>query len=68
MEKASLEPDFYIVRPGDTLWTISADILDSGEAYRRLFDANRDQLRNPDDLQPGMQLKLPMLTVNAAFA
>jgi Flp pilus assembly protein TadD len=68
VEKASLEPDVYIVRPGDTLWTISADLLDSGEAYRRLFDANRDQLRDPDDLQPGMQLKVPMLTVNAAYA
>jgi Flp pilus assembly protein TadD len=68
VEKASLEPDVYIVRPGDTLWTISADILDSGEAYRRLFDANRDKLRSPDDLEPGMQLKLPSLTVNAAFA
>ena len=68
VEKASLDSGFYTVQPGDTLWTISADILQSGGAYKRLFNVNRDRLQNPDQLRPGMQLRLPSLMVDAARA
>ena len=49
----------YTVKPGDSLWTISAALLKSGEAFGRIFDANKDKLSNPDQIQPGMQLVIP---------
>jgi tetratricopeptide (TPR) repeat protein len=53
------DASLYTVQPGDSLWTISAALLTSGDAYQRLLDANRDQLQSPDEIYPGMQLRIP---------
>ena len=62
-ERKLIEPQkdaaLYTVQPGDSLWTISASLLRSGEAFRRLLDANKDKLKSPDDIYPGMQLVIP---------
>jgi tetratricopeptide (TPR) repeat protein len=50
---------FYTVQPGDSLWTISAALLKGGEAYQRLYESNKDVLRDPNMIQPGMQLRIP---------
>jgi tetratricopeptide (TPR) repeat protein len=49
----------YTVKPGDSLWTISAALLKSGEAFGKIFDANKDKLSSPDEIYPGMQLRIP---------
>jgi tetratricopeptide (TPR) repeat protein len=49
----------YTVQPGDSLWTISAHLLQSGEAFGKIFDANKDKLKSPDEIYPGMQLRIP---------
>ncbi len=49
----------YTVKPGDSLWTISAALLESGDAFERIFDANKDKLSDPNVIQPGMQLVIP---------
>ena len=49
----------YTVQPGDSLWTISAALLKAGEAYQRLYESNKDLLRDPNMIQPGMQLRIP---------
>ncbi len=49
----------YTVKPGDSLWNISAALLKSGGSFERIFDANRDKLSNPDVIVPGMQLVIP---------
>ncbi|MGH6923641.1 MAG: tetratricopeptide repeat protein [Propylenella sp.] len=59
-EEAAAKPvTLYTVKPGDSLWTISAALLKSGEAFGRIFDANKDKLTNPDMIQPGMELVIP---------
>jgi len=50
---------FYTVKPGDSLWTISAALLKTGEAYQRLFESNKDVLQDPNMIRPGMQLRIP---------
>ena len=52
-------PPTYTVRPGDVLSKIAARLLGSGTEYRRIFDLNRDRLDSPDDLRPGMVLRIP---------
>lgn len=47
----------YVVREGDTLWAISADLLGDPLAYSRLAAANR--ITNPDLILPGWELRLP---------
>ena len=51
----------YVVKKGDTLWTIAArsDVLGDGSKWRRIYDANRDQLKDPDRLRAGMTLRIP---------
>jgi len=49
----------YTVQPGDSLWTISASLLKSGEDFGRILDANKDKLPSPDRIYPGMRLVIP---------
>ena len=49
----------YTVKAGDTLSKIAKDHLGDANAYHRIFDANRDQLSDPDKIKPGQVLKLP---------
>lgn len=48
----------YIVRKGDTLWDISAkpDILGDNFRWPLLFRANRDQIIDPDLIEPAQDL------------
>ena len=48
----------YIVQPGDSLWRISSDIVVFGNAFRwpLLFKANRDQIIDPDLIEPAQDL------------
>jgi nucleoid-associated protein YgaU len=49
----------YTVEKGDTLSRIAQDLLGKASAYTQIFEANRDQLDNPDHIQPGQVLKIP---------
>ena len=49
----------YTVKAGDTLSKIAKDHLGDANAYHAIFDANRDQLSDPDKIKPGQVLKLP---------
>jgi LysM repeat protein len=51
----------YTVRPGDTLSKIAKEQLGDTNAYRELFNANRDQLSDPDVIKPGQVLKIPTM-------
>ena len=51
----------YTVKKGDTLSRIARDYLGDPNEYQRIFDANRDQLRDPDQIQPGQVLKIPAI-------
>lgn len=49
----------YTVKAGDTLSKIAAHSLGDANAYMRIFEANRDQLSDPDRIKPGQVLKIP---------
>jgi len=49
----------YTVEKGDTLSKIAKQHLGDANAWQKIFDANRDQLDDPDRIQPGQVLKLP---------
>lgn len=44
---------------GDNLSKLAEKYLGSHSKYLNLYEANRDQLASPDDLSPGMELKIP---------
>ena len=49
----------YTVKAGDTLSKISKEFYGNANDYMRIFDANKDQLKNPDQIKVGQQLKIP---------
>jgi nucleoid-associated protein YgaU len=49
----------YTVKAGDTLSKIARDHLGDANAYNKIFEANRDQLNDPDKIKPGQVLRIP---------
>jgi nucleoid-associated protein YgaU len=49
----------YTVKAGDTLSKIAKEHLGNANAYMKIFDANKDQLSDPDKIKPGQVLKIP---------
>jgi nucleoid-associated protein YgaU len=49
----------YTVQAGDTLSKIAKEQLGSANKYMEIFNANRDQLSDPDKIKPGQVLKIP---------
>ena len=47
------------VQPGNTLWGIAKRNYGSGIMYVRVFNANRDRIRNPDLIYPGQVFSVP---------
>ncbi|CUX82273.1 MAG: hypothetical protein HLUCCA05_02065 [Roseibaca calidilacus] len=52
-------PRALIVQPGNTLWDMSEQKYGDGRRYMRIFDANRDQIRDPDLIYPGQVFVVP---------
>ena len=49
----------YTVQKGDTLSHIAKAHYGKASQWSRIFEANRDQLDDPDRIQPGQVLKIP---------
>jgi nucleoid-associated protein YgaU len=56
---ASSSARTYTVQSGDTLSAIAKTQLGSAGAYMKIFEANRDQLSDPDKIKPGQVLRSP---------
>ena len=49
----------YTVKSGDTLSAISKKFLGSANRYMDIFNANKDQLSDPDKIKVGQTLTIP---------
>lgn len=49
----------YTVQPGDSLSKIAEKFYGNASEYRRIFEANRDKLRDPDHVEAGATLVIP---------
>ena len=50
---------YYTVKSGDTLSKLSKHFLGDQSRYMDIFNANTDQLKNPDMIKVGQRLKIP---------
>jgi nucleoid-associated protein YgaU len=62
------QPDFstvvltdnsIIVQPGNSLWRIARRTYGNGVQYTVIYEANKDNIRNPDMIYPGQIFNLP---------
>lgn len=59
---ASLAPKeaSYTVQPGDSLSKIAKHFYGNANAYMRIYEANTDQLSDPNKIQVGQVLRVPL--------
>jgi LysM repeat protein len=49
----------YVVAAGDSLSKIAKHFYGNAHAYMKIFEANKDQLSDPDKIKPGQKLRIP---------
>jgi nucleoid-associated protein YgaU len=49
----------YTVKSGDSLSKISREFYGNAGEYMKIFEANRDKLNDPNNIQPGQELVIP---------
>ena len=57
LEVAGGSEVFYTVVAGDSLSKIATKY--TGMTWQKIFEANRDQIKNPDLIHPGQKLRIP---------
>lgn len=50
----------YTVEKGDTLSHVAKQFYGKAALWKTIFDANRDQIEDPDLIQPGQVLRIPV--------
>jgi uncharacterized protein YidB (DUF937 family) len=56
---AAAAEETYTVVKGDSLSKIAKRVYGDAKKWRRIFEANRDQIENPDLIHPGQKLRIP---------
>jgi nucleoid-associated protein YgaU len=51
--------EIYTVKSGDSLSRIAKGAYGDANAWKRIFDANTDILKDPNKIFPGQRLKIP---------
>ena len=57
---ASVKVEYYVIKSGDTLSAIAQKYYGKGSAYPRIFEANREVIKDPDLIYPGQKIRIPM--------
>ncbi len=52
--------EYYTIQSGDTLSKIAKQYLGDAMAYTKIFDANREVIKDPDLIYPGQKIRIPM--------
>lgn len=58
-EEIQLGEGRVIVQPGNSLWRIARRLYGEGMRYTVIYQANRDQIRDPDLIYPGQVFSTP---------
>ncbi len=53
-------PMRVVIQPGNNLWLISQELYGQGKSFTVIFEANRDQIKDPDKIYPGQILTTPV--------
>lgn len=54
-----MQESVHTVKSGETLSSIAKQYYSAPNGYLKLYEANKDKLRSPDELKVGMQLRVP---------
>lgn len=49
----------FVVQPGNNLWTLARNVYGDGPRYSVIYEANRENIRDPDLIYPGQVFTVP---------
>jgi len=52
--------DYYVIQKGDTLSGIAKQFLGNAGDYPKIFEANREVIKDPDLIYPGQKIRIPL--------
>jgi len=52
--------DYYIIQSGDNLSKISKHFYGDANKYNRIFEANREVIKDVDKIFPGQKIRIPL--------
>ncbi|MEE9310097.1 MAG: peptidoglycan-binding protein LysM [Cocleimonas sp.] len=55
-----IEVQFYEIAKGDSLWKIAKKFYGNGNDYPKIFEANKEVIKDPDLIYPGQKIRIPM--------
>jgi nucleoid-associated protein YgaU len=55
----SADVDYYEIVSGDTLSKIAKQFYGDANAYNRIFEANREVIKDPDEIFVGQKIRIP---------
>jgi nucleoid-associated protein YgaU len=58
-ELAAAKKRVYVVQPGDSLSKIAKAELGDASRWPEIFELNKDQIKDPNVIHPGQELKMP---------
>jgi len=53
------ETEYYVIKSGDTLWAVAAELLGNGAKYTEIFEANKEVIKDPNKIFPGQKIRIP---------
>jgi nucleoid-associated protein YgaU len=57
--KIAGDDEFYTIEKGDTLWKVAEKAYGNGATYQKIFEANREVIKDPDKIFPGQKIRIP---------
>jgi nucleoid-associated protein YgaU len=54
------EVEYYVIQKGDTLSAIAKQFLGNASLYPKIFEANREVIKDPDLIYPGQKIRIPL--------
>jgi LysM repeat protein len=52
--------EYYVIKKGDTLSAIAKQFLGNANDYPKIFEANREVIRDPNLIFPGQKIRIPI--------
>lgn len=59
LDVTDMEEGYYTVKKDDTFWKISEKVYGRGKNWRKIYDANRDKIKKPEQIYAGQVLVIP---------
>jgi nucleoid-associated protein YgaU len=52
--------EYYLIKKGETLSAIAKQFYGKANQYRKIFEANREVIKDPNLIFPGQKIRIPL--------